>query len=219
MRSADDAAPGGTMSGPADALANLAWTSTVVAALPPEERAALGEQLEMRFFERGDRLAVGGMEAVGLDLSVYGEVAILSRDCRACVGLATLRAGETIGDVELVLCRRSSVDAVATRPTATLFLSRGEYGAVVRRYPNLLLGLYAVAIRRCGEARLPPARAARAPPRPRVTEIDELTESRALALGPESLAPANLPLRSAPSASPEPSSTSARGWWILPVAV
>jgi CRP-like cAMP-binding protein len=135
-------------------LANLGWTSAVVALIPREERAALVERLQMRVFERGEKLVRDREEAKGLHLVVSGEVAIVGREWSERVLLATLGPGETVGEVELVLCRQSYADAIAMRPTAALFLSREEYSALVQDRPAVLHGLYSSAVRRHAETRL-----------------------------------------------------------------
>jgi cAMP-dependent protein kinase regulator len=134
-----------------NSLANLGWTSPVVAAVPPMERSSMVERLEMRIFEKGDRLVTSGEDASGMHVVVSGEVAIVAREWDERVLLATLGAGETVGEMELVLCRQSFSDAIAIRPTATLFLSRDEYTALVQDHPAILHGLYAIAVQRHAE--------------------------------------------------------------------
>jgi CRP-like cAMP-binding protein len=135
-------------------MANLGWTSPVVASIPVEERATLVERLQMRLFQRGEKLVRDREEAKGLHLIMSGEVAIVAREWSERVLLATLGAGETVGEVELVLCRQAYADAIAVRPTAALFLSRDEYSALVQERPAILHGLYATAVRRHAETRL-----------------------------------------------------------------
>jgi CRP-like cAMP-binding protein len=137
-----------------NSLANLGWTSAVVAMIPHDERAALVERLQMRIFERGEKLMREREEAKGLHLVVSGEVAIVGREWSERVLLATLGPGETVGEVELVLCRQAYADAIAMRPTAALFLSKEEYTAIVQDRPSVLHGLYATAVRRNAETRL-----------------------------------------------------------------
>jgi cAMP-dependent protein kinase regulator len=132
-------------------VANLGWTSSVVAAVPPQERAALVERLETRMYEKGQRLVNYAEEAAGLHLIVSGDVAVVARDAGERVVLATLGAGETVGDVELVLCRKATADAIALHPTATLFLPRDEFFALVQEHPAILHGLYGIAVRRHNE--------------------------------------------------------------------
>jgi CRP-like cAMP-binding protein len=198
-----------------DALANLAWTSPVVAALPAAERSALAQRLEIRFFERGDRLAVDGVESEGLYFILSGEVAVAIRAYGACLAASTLKTGGTVGAVEFVLRQRSCTDAVATRATATLFLSREAHGAVVQNFPSLLSALYTIAIRRAAETRM----ALEARPVPalmpsRAPAIDRARDARALAVRPASVPQAALSLRPVSSAPPV-QSPPASNWWTL----
>src|SRR5580698_3376648 len=97
-------------------VANLGWASPVVVAIPPRERATLVEHFETRMFEAGDRLVEAGEEALGLHLIVSGEIGVVANESGERVLLATLAAGETVGEVELVLCRNAAADAIAVRP-------------------------------------------------------------------------------------------------------
>jgi CRP-like cAMP-binding protein len=136
------------------AVANLGWASPVVLAIPPRERSALVEHFETRVFEAGDKLVEAGEEARGLHLIVSGEIGVVAQESGERVLLATLTSGETVGEVELVLCRDSAADAVAVRPTATLFLPREEFFALVQDHPAILHGLYGIAVRRHAETTL-----------------------------------------------------------------
>ncbi|MDP8998508.1 MAG: cyclic nucleotide-binding domain-containing protein, partial [Myxococcota bacterium] len=135
-------------------VANLGWASPVVAAIPAQERAILVERLQTRLFDKGDMLVNEGDEGQGLHLIVSGEVAVFGRDRGERVVLATLTAGETVGEVELVLCRNANAGAIAVRPTATLFLPRHEFYAIVQDQPAVLHGLYGIAVQRHTETQL-----------------------------------------------------------------
>jgi CRP-like cAMP-binding protein len=135
------------------AVANLGWASTLVAAVPATECASLVERLETRTFERGEKLVAHGEDTQGLHLIVSGEVAVVAREGGGRVMLATRVAGETVGEVELVLCQKANVDAIAVRSTATLLLPPDEFFALVRESPATLHGLYAIAVRRHAELR------------------------------------------------------------------
>ncbi len=136
------------------AVANLGWASPVVVSIPPAERSAMVERFETRMFESGDKLVETGEEAGGLHLVVSGEVAVVAYEGGERVVLATLTPGETVGEVELVLCRSSAADAIAVRPTATLFLPRTQFFSLVQEHPAILHGLYAMAVRRHAETKL-----------------------------------------------------------------
>jgi CRP-like cAMP-binding protein len=129
-------------------VANLARTSPVLVAVPPGERATLVERFETRIFERGDKLVSEGEEAQGLHLVASGEVAVVAHEGGEPVVLATLPAGQTVGEVALVLRRRANADVTAVHPTVTLFLPREEFLSLVQDHPAILHGLYMTAVRR-----------------------------------------------------------------------
>jgi CRP-like cAMP-binding protein len=135
------------------AVANLGWSSSLISAVPAAECASLVERLETRTFERGEKLVAHGEDTQGLHLIVSGEVAVVAREGGGRVMLATRLAGETVGEVELVLCQKANVDAIAVRSTATLLLPPDEFFALVRESPATLHGLYAIAVRRHAELR------------------------------------------------------------------
>jgi CRP-like cAMP-binding protein len=142
------------MHGRARLLSNLGRAAPVLAALPSKERALLIERLEMRAFQAGEKLMTGGEEVSGLHLVAAGEVAVVAREGNERVVLATLGAGETLGEVELVLCRRAEADAIALRSTATLFLPRAQFLALAAEHPAIAQGLYLTALRRQAETAL-----------------------------------------------------------------
>jgi CRP-like cAMP-binding protein len=132
-------------------VSNLARTSAVLVSVPPEERAKLVERFETRIFERGDRLATEGQEAQGLHLIASGEVAVVAHEAGESMVLATLPAGETVGEVALVLRRKANAHVIAIHPTVTLFLPREQFLALIQDHPAILHGLYMTALRRDDE--------------------------------------------------------------------
>ncbi len=132
-------------------VANLARTSAVLISVPPQERTTLVERFETRIFEKGDRLVVEGEEAQGLHLVASGEVAVVAHENGEPIVLASLGAGDTVGEVALVLRRRANADVIAVHPTVTLFLPRGDFMALVHDHPTILHGLYMTAVRRDDE--------------------------------------------------------------------
>jgi CRP-like cAMP-binding protein len=133
-------------------VANLARTSPVLVSVPPQERAKLVERFETRIFEKGDKLVTEGEEAQGLHLIASGEVAVVAHEAGESVVLATLPAGETVGEVALVLRRKANADVTAVHPTVTLFLPRDQFIALIQDHPAILHGLYMTAVRRDDEA-------------------------------------------------------------------
>ncbi len=132
-------------------IANLGRMAPILATLPPFDRARVVEKFVTRIYSKGERLTTKGEEIGGLHLLASGAVAVVAHDEGERVVLATLLPGETVGEVELVLCRKASADAIALQPTVTLFLSREDFAGLILDHPALVHGLYVIAVRRDGE--------------------------------------------------------------------
>jgi CRP-like cAMP-binding protein len=132
-------------------VANLGRTSAVLIAVPPQERATLVERFQTRIFEKGEKLVVEGMHPQGLHIVASGEVAVVAHENGESIVVATLAAGETVGEVALVLRRKANADVIAIHPTVTLFLPREEFMELVQDHPAILHGLYVTAVRRDDE--------------------------------------------------------------------
>jgi cAMP-dependent protein kinase regulator len=132
-------------------VANLGRISPLLMAVPPEERGTLVEGFETRIFEKGDRLVNQGDEAQGLHLVASGEVAVVTHEAGETTVLASLPAGETIGEVALLLRRKANADVIAVHPTVTLFLPKDHFLTVISEHPAILHGLYLTAVKRDDE--------------------------------------------------------------------
>jgi cAMP-dependent protein kinase regulator len=132
-------------------VANLARTSPVLVSVPIGERTMLVERFQTRIYEKGDKLVTLGSDAPGLHLVASGEVAVVAHDGEEAIVMATLPAGETVGEVALVLRRKANADVIAVHPTVTLFLPREEFIDLIREHPAILHGLYMTAVRRDDE--------------------------------------------------------------------
>jgi cAMP-dependent protein kinase regulator len=135
-------------------VANLGRLSSLLVAVPAEERAMLVERFETRIFEKGDRLLKQGEDAPGLHLVASGEVSVVAHEDGGTgepTVLATLPAGETVGEVALLLRRKANADVIAVHPTVTLFLPRDHFLALIQDHPAILHGLYMTAVRRDDE--------------------------------------------------------------------
>lgn len=135
-------------------VANLARISPVLVSVPAQERAMLVERFETKIFEKGDKLVSEGEDSQGLHLVASGEVAVVAHEGGEPVVLAELRAGDTVGEVALVLRRRANANVIAVHPTVTLFLPRDEFLSLVQDHPAILHGLYMTAVRRDDETTL-----------------------------------------------------------------
>ena len=76
---------------------------------------------------------------------------MVAHDGGEAMVIATLPAGETVGEVALVLRRKANADVIAVHPTVTLFLPREEFLALVQDHPAILHGLYMTAVHRDDE--------------------------------------------------------------------
>ncbi len=135
-------------------VANLTRTSPVLVSVPSQERAKLVERFETRIFDKGSMLVSEGEEAQGLHIIASGEVAVVAHEGGESMVLATLPAGETVGEVALVLRRKANAHVIAVHPTVTLFLPRDQFIALIQDHPAILHGLYMTAIRRDDETAL-----------------------------------------------------------------
>jgi CRP-like cAMP-binding protein len=135
-------------------VANLARTSPVLISVPAQQRATLVERFETRIYEKGDKLVVEGEDAQGLHLVASGEVAVVGHEGGEPVVIATLTAGDTVGEVALVLRRKANADVIAVHPTVTLLLPREDFVSLVQDHPAILHGLYMTAVRRDDETML-----------------------------------------------------------------
>ncbi|MCS6900304.1 MAG: cyclic nucleotide-binding domain-containing protein [Myxococcales bacterium] len=127
---------------------NLLRTSSVLGAVHPSERPGLVDRFVARAFEKGEYLITQNEAAQGLYFVASGEVAVIRHEGGEPFVLATLSAGDTVGEVSLVLRRPSTASVVAVHPTITLFLPRESFMALIREQPLLLAQLYELAVRR-----------------------------------------------------------------------
>ena len=130
---------------------NLLRTSGILSAVSPSERPALVRRFVTRTYEKGEKLIGQGEAAQGLGLIASGEVAVIRHEGDEPFVLAHLGAGDTVGEVALVLRRPSTADVVAVHPTVTLFLPRESFLEIIREHPALLAQLYELAITRDDE--------------------------------------------------------------------
>ena len=129
-------------------LQNLIRTSPVLRAVAPEERADLVGRFETRTYEAGEHLIRRGDNATGLHLIASGEVEVVTSEGEDRLVLATLGAGEVVGEVGMILRRPANSDVIAVHPSVTLHLSGTGFHDMLRAHPKLLAELYDLAVKR-----------------------------------------------------------------------
>jgi CRP-like cAMP-binding protein len=129
-------------------VANLGRSADVLLAIPAARRAEIIDAFDVRVFAQGEKIIAEGADVDGLYVIASGEVTVSARDGAETVILATLVAGDTLGDVEVVLCRKAGVDAIATTRAAALFLPRSYFERLVQSDPATAHGLYLNAVRK-----------------------------------------------------------------------
>ncbi len=129
-------------------VANLVRTSQILHTVHPDDRPALVDHFETRFFEKGEHLANIGDEPVGLHIIASGQVSVVGVEGGEDIVLAKLGVGEVVGEVALLLRRKCSANVVAVHPTVTLHLPRVDFIALIRQHPAILQSLYLLAIER-----------------------------------------------------------------------
>jgi CRP-like cAMP-binding protein len=125
----------------------------VLSGLPFAQRAELLGKLETRFIEPGERMIVREQEASSLFLIASGAVSVSVPEGGDRLVLATLGAGDVVGEISLVLRRPATADVVAIYPTVAYELTRENLRTLMRSYPALLVELYELATRREDEIR------------------------------------------------------------------
>src|SRR6185369_15580385 len=132
---------------------NLVRTSPILSAVRADERPALVERFETRVYEKGEKLISEGSAATGLHLIASGEVAVVRVEGDEPFVLASLKPGDIVGEVALVLRRLASADVVAVYPTVTLHLASEQFTSLIREHPTILAELYDLAVKRDDETR------------------------------------------------------------------
>lgn len=130
-------------------ISNLVRHSRILGAVAPRDRPGLMERFATRSFERGEKLVTHHQESDGLFLIASGQVRVMGRDSDGAeLVVAELGPGDVVGEISLVLRRPATADVIATHHTVALELTRDEFQAVIREYPQLLGELYDLATKR-----------------------------------------------------------------------
>ena len=133
---------------------NLVKMSEVMRVVPAADRPALVERFRTVTFEKNDRLMLQDEPPEGLHLIASGEVAVVRREPEETGGsgdplvLSTLGMGDVVGEIAMVLRRKSECEVVALHPTVTLFLPAEDFMGLIHDHPSILAELYLLAVAR-----------------------------------------------------------------------
>jgi CRP-like cAMP-binding protein len=125
----------------------------VFSGLPIAQRAELLGKLETRFFEPGEVLIARNQESEHIYILASGGVSVSVPEGGEQLVLASLGAGDVVGEISLILRRLATADVVAMYPTVAYELSRDKLRSLMRAFPVLLVDLYELATRRDDEIR------------------------------------------------------------------
>jgi cAMP-dependent protein kinase regulator len=133
--------------------ANLARHARVLSGLPIAARHQLLNQLPVHMFESGEVLIQRDQEAERILLLASGAVSVSVPEGSDRLVLATLGAGDVVGEISMILRRNASADVIAMYPTVAYEISREALPSLMRAHPPLLVELYQLATRRDDEIR------------------------------------------------------------------
>ena len=146
-------------------------TSPLFQQIPESERAAILGRFTFRPVQPGEKVLVEGEHSEGLYMVLAGELLVQKEDpAGGQVTLNLLREGDVAGEISLMTGLRATATVAATRKSATAFLARDQFEALLTEYPNArsyLEGLSNRRLKQIGEA-LRPAE---------IIDADELLEA------------------------------------------
>jgi CRP-like cAMP-binding protein len=138
---------------------NLLATSPLFAQVPETERAQLLSRFAFKALSPAEAVIREGEPVPGLFLVLAGELVVQKEDPGGGqVSLGILREGDIAGEIAMLKGLRATATVVSTRKTATAFLERAAFEALLRRYPAIrsyLDGLSDRRLKQIGEAMRP----------------------------------------------------------------
>lgn len=122
-------------------LQNLTNHSDIFVSVPANERSELVARFKTRHFAEGDVLTEQGQDHTSLFVVASGEVGVDVNGTR----VATLGAGDVVGEISMVLRRPANATVIALMPTVTLALSDDRFFDLIDAHPKVLAELYKTA--------------------------------------------------------------------------
>lgn len=119
-------------------LGNLTATHPFFTSFSKDERHRVMEQFAPVSFEAGGEMIAEGEAGPGLFL-LLGGTADVSKDASGeRVHLATLRAADLCGEMSLIYDQPTSANVTANDAVEALFLSRGDFKAIIDEHPEVM---------------------------------------------------------------------------------
>jgi CRP-like cAMP-binding protein len=138
---------------------NLMATSPLFAQIPEGERQRVLGNFLFKAMQPGEKAIAEGEYAPGLFLVLAGELVVQKEDpAGGLVSMAILREGDIAGEISLLKGLRATATVQATRKTATAFLERQAFDALINEFPQVktyLEGLSERRLKMIGEALRP----------------------------------------------------------------
>ena len=128
---------------------HLMSSSPLFQRFPEQERSLLLQHFSFRALAVGERALREGEHVAGLFLVLAGELVVQKEDpAGGVVTLGVLREGDIAGEISLLTGLRATATVVATRKTATAFLDRSQFDALIQRFPAARVYLEELSQRR-----------------------------------------------------------------------
>lgn len=98
-----------------------------------------------RSYREGEAIFLNGEPATGIYLILHGEAKIVRRQPNGeNVEVATIRPGETTGEISLLLEKPHTATVIAKTPVDAILLTRSRLENLKRENPELALRLYEI---------------------------------------------------------------------------
>lgn len=138
---------------------NLMATSPLFQQIPEVDRARILGRFNFRALQANEKALCEGEHSPGLFVVLAGELVVQKEDpSGGKVTLGILRDGDVAGEISLLTGLRATATVLATRKTATAFLDRASFEALLKDHPNArtyLEGLSSRRLKQIGEALRP----------------------------------------------------------------